>query len=128
MQKTLLIGVGAFALLNAAYMWTATGHWYDTVPGVAQTGPLNRHFALDVGLAFLSSGLALLWAGLRADRSAALCGAAWLVFHALFHIWIWLHRGLPTDLVALTNLGGIQLPALLALWAALTLIQKDHSQ
>jgi hypothetical protein len=40
-----------------------------------------------------------------------------LVLHALFHVWIWVHRGLPADVIALTNLAGIQLPA----WGALIL-------
>jgi hypothetical protein len=53
----------------------------------------------------------------NSDRSAALCGAFWLVLHALFHVWIWVHRGLPADVIALTNLAGIQLPA----WGALIL-------
>ncbi len=128
MQKPVLLAVGAFALVNAGYIWFATGHWYVTVPGVAATGPLNTHFARDVGLAFFSSGLALLWAGRRGDRSAALCGASWLGLHAVYRIWIWGARGLPADLVALTNLLGIQLPALAALWAAFTLTRKGAGQ
>jgi hypothetical protein len=39
----------------------------------------------------------------------------------MFHIWIWVHRGLPVDFVALSNLVGIQFPAFIALWAALSL-------
>lgn len=128
MQKTVLLAVGVFALGNAGYIWFATGHWYETVPGVVATGPLNTHFARDVGLAFLSSGLVLLWAGQRGDRSAALCGGSWLGLHAVYHIWIWVARGLPADLVALTNLLGIQLPALAALWAAFTLTRKEAEQ
>ena len=125
MQRLLLVGTGAYALVNAAYIWGATQHWYNTIPGVVQTGPLNLHFARDVALAFLASGLALIWAGRRCDRSAAVCGSAWLIFHAMFHIWIWVHRGLPADLIALANLAGIQLPALIALWAALNLHETE---
>ncbi|OED45947.1 hypothetical protein AB838_21995 [Rhodobacteraceae bacterium (ex Bugula neritina AB1)] len=121
MQRIILAAAGGFALINAAYMWAATPHWYATLPGVQMTGPLNIHFARDVALAFLSSGLALAWAALKTDRSAAVCGSAWLVFHALFHIWIWSHRGFPADLIALTNFTGIQLPAAAVLWAAFTL-------
>ena len=128
MRKPLLLAVGVYALGNAGYIWVATGHWYATVPGVAATGPLNIHFARDVGLVFLSSGLALLWAGHRGDRSAALCGASWLGLHALYHIWIWVARGVPADLVALTNLLGIQLPALAALWAALAMTRMEPGQ
>ena len=117
MQKLLLIGVGVLSVGTAAWMWGGTRHWYETVPGVSGTGPLNLQFAKDVALAYFSSGVALIWAGVNSDRSAALCGAFWLVLHALFHVWIWVHRGLPADVIALTNLAGIQLPA----WGALIL-------
>ncbi|MGR3760028.1 hypothetical protein ACUXV3_07815 [Roseobacteraceae bacterium NS-SX3] len=128
MQRIILIGIGGFALVNAAYMWGGVQHWYDTVPGVSQTGPLNRHFARDVALAFLSSGMALIWAGRNSDKTAAVFGAAWLIFHAVFHAWIWMHRGFPADLIALTNLVGIQFPAGLAGWAALTLHRVEVAQ
>ncbi|WP_235963027.1 hypothetical protein [Ruegeria haliotis] len=121
MRRKVLIGVGGISVLTAAYMWTATQHWYHSVPGVAYTGPLNFHFAKDVALAYLSSGAALIWAGIKHDKSAGICGASWLVLHALFHVWIWLHRGTPADLVALTNLIGIQIPAFAGFISALTL-------
>lgn len=117
MRHTVLIAVGGLSLGTAAYIWTATNHWYTSVPGVSLTGPLNFHFARDVALAYLASGAALIWAGVKHDRSAGVCGASWLVLHAVFHIWIWIHRGSPMDVVALTNLTGIQVPAFLAMWA-----------
>lgn len=117
MRHTVLIAVGGLSLGTAAYIWTATNHWYNSVPGVSLTGPLNFHFARDVALAYLASGAALIWAGVKHDRSAGVCGASWLVLHAVFHIWIWIHRGSPMDVVALTNLTGIQVPAFLAMWA-----------
>ena len=93
MTRTVLLGVGAYSLLNAIYIWGATQHWYATIPGVALTGPLNLHFAKDVALAFLSSGLALIWAGRHGDKSAGVFGAIWLGLHALFHIWRHLRLG-----------------------------------
>ena len=121
MRERVLITVGGISVATAAYIWMAPLHWYDTVPGVALTGPLNLHFAKDVALAYLASGAALIWAGVRRDRSAAICGASWLVFHALLHIGMWLHRGVPADMVALTNLTGIQIPAFAGLMAAIGL-------
>lgn len=121
MRSLVLIGVGGLSVLTAAYMWTATQHWYLAVPGVEQTGPMNFHFAKDIALVFLTSGGALIWAGVKHDKSAGVCGASWLVLHALFHVWIWLHRGAPVDLIALTNLIGIQLPALAGLISAVSL-------
>lgn len=121
MRILVLIGVGGLSVLTAAYMWAATQHWYHTIPGVALTGPLNVHFAKDVALAYLASGAALLWAGIKHDKSAGICGASWLVLHAVFHIWIWFHRGTPFDLIALTNLIGIQVPAFSGFFAAASL-------
>ena len=124
MRRLTLTAIGFFAILTGAYIWFNPGHWYANVPGVAGTGPLNTHFARDVALAFLTSGAALCYAARRADRVLALFGCAWLVLHALFHLWIWGHRGLPLDGIALTNVTGIQLPAVVALWAAATLPPK----
>ena len=121
MRSLVLIGVGGLSVITATYMWTATQHWYLTVPGVEQTGPMNFHFAKDVALAYLTSGVALIWAGVKHDKSVGVCGASWLVLHALFHVWIWLHRGTPMDLVALTNLIGIQAPAFAGLISAANL-------
>ena len=59
------------------------------------------------------------WGAGKRNVTAAVFGAAWPCFHALFHIWIWLGRGVPFDEIALVNLVGIQLPAWLALMAAL---------
>ena len=125
MQKIALFIVGIFALIIAAYMWLTPEHWYQTVPGVQETGPLNLHFARDVGLAFLSSGIALVYAVRLGDARLAFFGASWLIFHALFHLWIWLHRGMPMDLIAFTNFAGILLPAVLALWAAMTFPKEE---
>ena len=121
MRNVVLIGVGGLSVTTAAYIWAATQHWYVTIPGVRHTGPMNFHFAKDVSLAYLSSGAALIWAGVKHDKSAAICGASWLALHALFHIWIWFHRGTPADLVALTNLMGIQAPAFAGVLAAINL-------
>lgn len=121
MQRVILIGVGGLSLCTAAYIWGATQHWYDSVPGVVETGPLNMHFARDVALAYLASGVGLIWAGMKLEKSAGMIGALWLVLHAVFHISIWINRGMPADLVAITNLMGIQIPAFAAALAALTL-------
>lgn len=121
MRNLFLIGVGGFSVVTAAYIWTSPQHWYNTIPGVGLTGPMNVHFAKDVALAYLTSGAALIWAGVRRDRPVGLFGAAWPVFHAVFHIWIWIHRGAPVDLVAMVNLTGIQIPAFAGLILALGL-------
>jgi len=127
MHRIILVGTGGISIVTGAYIWAATQHWYDNVPGVVLTGPLNFHFAKDVALAYLASGSALVWAGLKYDKSAGICGASWLVLHAMLHIWMWIHRGLPLDVIALTNLTGIQVPAFFAFFAAISL-QAERSQ
>ena len=118
-MKIVLFAVAALYLGTAVYMFVAPQAFYDGTPGVAMMGPFNVHFIRDAGLAFLTSGGALLWGGLKANRTLAVFGAMWPCLHAVFHVWIWLARGVPMDQVALVNLVGIQLPAWLALTAAL---------
>ena len=58
----------------------------------------------------------------------AIIGATWPALHALFHIWIWISRGFPLDHVASSNLTAIQLPAWLALAAALNFARKEAAR
>ncbi|MEP3345241.1 MAG: hypothetical protein ABJN34_10360 [Litoreibacter sp.] len=78
MTRIILIGLGVLSTGTAVYIWAATQHWYDNVPGVAATGPLNLHFAKDVALAYLASGGALIWAAVKSERSVGFsvrCGS-----------------------------------------------------
>ncbi len=125
MWRPILLLIAAAHFANALMMWFAPHTWYETVPGVAMMGPFNLHFVRDIALAFGMSSGALAYGALRLDRTAAICGATWPALHALFHIWIWFARGLPLDQVALVNLAGIQIPAWLALAAALNFTRKE---
>jgi len=108
-------------LVLAGMMFFAPMLWYQTTPGVAQTGPFNMHFIMDIGLVFLMSGLAMGYGLYRRDQTALVIGALWPCLHAAFHIFIWFQRGNPFDFVALSNLVGIQLPA----WGTLILALKS---
>lgn len=125
MWRSILFLIAALNACNALYMWFAPHAWYDAVPGVAMMGPFNLHFVRDIALAFGMSAGVLFYGALKPDRNAAVCGATWPAMHALFHIWIWLARGLPFDEIALVNLVGIQVPAWLALAAALKFTRKE---
>ena len=118
MRRAILFLAAALFVSAGTYMLVAPAEWYAATPGVTKTGPFNVHFVRDIGLAFLAGGGAMAWGAVKTDRSAALWGAAWPCLHALFHVQIWLARGLPLDTVATVNLTAIQLPAWLALWAA----------
>ncbi|MFN3214084.1 MAG: hypothetical protein ACE37M_13350 [Henriciella sp.] len=120
-MKLILYGVGGLYLFTAIYMFAAPQVFYDQTPGVAMMGPFNTHFIQDAGLAFLTSGGALLWGGRYRNRSVAIFGAVWVCLHATLHAWVWIARGTPLDQVALINLVGIQVPAWLALFAAMKL-------
>ena len=108
--------IGAASALNGAFMLIDGGRWYDTVPGLAHTGPYNAHFVADIGAADLVSGMAL---AARAWRPrywpAALAGAAFFAMHAIIHVLDLLaHRsGAP-----LVDVGLVIVPAAIALLAA----------
>ena len=92
-----LVILGLFHLGNGLFMIAAPDSWYAAVPGVIQTGPMNHHFIVDIGLAFMASG-AFMILGTRERMAAfALAGATWPALHALFHVWEWIADGIPAD-------------------------------
>lgn len=126
MWRNILIVLAVFFIGSATVMWFAPQWWYGSTPGVAMMGPFNLHFIRDVALAFLVSGGALGWGYFKHDKTAMVFGALWPCLHAVFHIWIWVTmRGMPFDQIAAVNLFGIQMPAWLALIAALKAKQKQ---
>ena len=109
-----LLGIGGAA--NGVFMLAAPPLWYDSVPGLAHTGPFNPHFVSDIGVAYLVAGITLIT---RAWRSrywpAAVAGAAFMCGHAIIHVFD----------IALERTGNVSVdvwlvivPALLAAWAA----------
>lgn len=110
-----LIGAGGAA--NGAVMLAAPALWYDSVPGLAHTGPFNPHFVADIGVAYLVASFALLARAWRPRYwPAAVAGAAFMCGHAIIHVM---------DIVAerTGNVGVdvwlVIVPALLAAWASL---------
>jgi len=95
-----LLGVlGVIHLANGLFMVGDPHGWYWATPGVSRTGPVNHHFLVDIGLAFVVSGFGML-IGLRPGRVAAtfaLAGATWPALHAFFHVWEWFADGAPRD-------------------------------
>jgi hypothetical protein len=97
--RILLLLLGLFHLANGLHMLIAPLAWYGAVPGVAQTGPFNAHFILDIAMAFVASGAGLML-GARRGRDAALfaiAGATWPALHALIHVEGWVTHGFPKD-------------------------------
>jgi hypothetical protein len=89
MRKILAAIFAVLSIINGLIMLLAGRTWYDTVPGVTDTGPYNPHFVQDIGVAFVVAGLAL---AARAWRGrywpAAVAGAGFLLAHGLIHLGI----------------------------------------
>lgn len=118
MHKLLTYALGLIQLATGAALLLVPRVFYDLVPGVAETGPFNSHFARDAGAAFLVAAAGLFW--MAADKRAWPAGAAaagFLGLHGLIHVWDGLagREGAEHLIVDLPVLLGF---ALLALWLA----------
>jgi len=119
-MRIILFVISIYYLGLATLIWFAPMQWYETTPGVAMMGPFNLHFIRDAALTYLVSGAAMFWGTWKSDKTALVIGAAWPALHAVYHMCMWVMRGMPFDLVAAVNFSGIQLPA----WIALLIIFK----
>ena len=106
---------------NGLWMLTAPLTWYDTIPGVVDTGPFNSHFIRDIGFAFVLSGIASVIAALRPHQFALwlAAGSAWPAMHALLHLAEWTTHGMPAAAVATAELLAIQLPVVTGMTLAI---------
>lgn len=86
MNRIILILAAIFFTVLAAQMWFAPQYWYDNTPGVSNMGPFNLHFILDAALAFLASGLAIIWGLVKHDKTALIFGAFWPCLYMLLFI------------------------------------------
>lgn len=115
-KRVLAIALGLSGAANGVFMLAAPPLWYDSVPGLAHTGPFNPHFVSDIGVAYLVASVALLARAWRPRYwPAAIAGAAFMCGHAIIHVFdIVLERtgnaGVDVWLVIV--------PALLAAWVA----------
>jgi hypothetical protein len=118
MRVVLSVVLGLALGTNGLWMLAAPASWYQAIPGVPDTGPMNPHFIRDIGCAFLVAALALFWlACSRRAWPAALAGGTFLTLHALVHVWDTLAgREHPNRLLA--EVATVILPAVLVLWLA----------
>ena len=119
--------LGLVSIANALWMLVGPMHWYTDLPTTApHTGPFNPHFVRDIGCAFLTVGIALVWAA-RARRfrvPLVTTAALFLGFHALLHVWDTSTGALDLHHVWL-DLPGVYLPAVLSGWAAFALARHE---
>src|SRR3546814_5141163 len=80
LAQFLLLIAAVTCIANGAFMLAKPLDWYVFVPTVVTTGPPNAHFIRDIGLAYLGSGLILLYAAANPIRHwrAAVVGGLWL--------------------------------------------------
>ncbi len=86
--KIVLNFFGASNVGNGLWMLFFVDNWFTTLPGVHDTGPINRHFIHDVGLVYLLAGLALIWCATHIKTTKYLYLAVMLFFvgHAGIHV------------------------------------------
>jgi hypothetical protein len=126
MQRRWIAAIMAvFNGVNGLVMLFASSAWWESIPGVADTGPFNPHFVQDVGAAFMIAGLALAARAWRPDYwPAALAGSAFLVVHAFIHL-VLIASG--HDHHAAANLAAVVLPAALAMYSAFPSRDERHA-
>lgn len=85
----LVLAVGLFALVFGLFMIISPLDWYTAIPTVITTGPPNKHFIRDIGIAYASCGFILLYASVNIHMRwmAALAGGLWLSLHGALHIY-----------------------------------------
>jgi len=86
MTKSILLLLAVYFAGLAAYLILLPLTFYQTIPGVSDTGPFNDHFSRDVGFAFLVSAAGLYLGAVRGDKTLAVLGAAFPVLHGVFHV------------------------------------------
>ncbi|MGH0029144.1 MAG: hypothetical protein ACQGVC_05105 [Myxococcota bacterium] len=119
----LVLGVGSVA--NALWMLAGPMHWYEELPAaVPDTGPFNPHFVRDIGCAFLTVGVAQVWAAFRPALRYPLVAIAtlFLAAHAVLHVYDTAVGNLPNDHWWL-DAPGVYLPALVL--AGVTWMLRD---
>lgn len=126
----LFLVLGLVSLGNALWMLAGPMHWYTELPAaVPDTGPFNAHFVRDIGCAFLTVGVALLWAALepKLRRPLSVVAALFLASHALLHVYDTGRGALDASHWGL-DLLGVYVPALLVVGAAAVITRREKAR
>lgn len=80
--------LGVLSIANGSWMVLHAPTWFDSVPGVTDTGPYNGHLVRDVGLAYMVSGIGFVWCAFNLRRCWLLivAQAMWATGHAALHV------------------------------------------
>jgi len=119
----ILASIGAGACLNGVWMLLDAERWFGLI--AASTGPFNVHLVRDIGAAYLTSGVALLWGARRPALRGPLGAVAgiFLGLHALTHVFE-AASGVTSLGHLLEDLPGVHLPALLVCWLAVASLRR----
>lgn len=112
---TIAIVLGLGSLANGIFMTVAPEPWYWAIPGVPDRGPFNQHFVRDIGINYALIGAAFIYGAVYVKQRFLLwlIPTAWLMGHAIFHIWEVI-VGICGPESLIEDFAGVTLPALLA--------------
>ncbi|MEO9613703.1 MAG: hypothetical protein ABJG86_16620 [Nitratireductor sp.] len=120
-MRIILLLVALYQATNGLFMLAMPELWYQNIPDVTHTGPLNTHFVRDIGFGFLAAALSLALAARRRGADATIWpGAAFLGGHAVLHLTEMALHGIA-PLAGARDIATIVVPGLtplaVALWA-----------
>ncbi len=107
-------------LLAGTAIFLGPRQFHLLTPGVALFGPFNAHFIRDVGLMYVASGLVGLYGVRSGSVPVGIAAALWSCLHAVFHLHVWVDRGLPLDGIFLFDLSLVIVPPFLVVLTLLT--------
>jgi hypothetical protein len=114
----ILLILGVLAAGNGVVMLLAPEPWFVRI--AADTGPFNIHLVRDVGAAYLTSGVAAVWAARTPAWRAPLAAAAALFqgLHGAIHLFE-VASGIQPASHLVADFPGVYLPTLLLVIVAL---------
>jgi hypothetical protein len=112
----LLLGLGG--IVNGIFMLFTSEAWFGAI--AAYTGPFNVHLVQDVGAAYVTAGIASVWAARAPAWRAPLAASAalFLGLHGGIHL-VEVLRGVQPAAHLVEDFPGVYLPALLLAGIAL---------
>jgi hypothetical protein len=127
--RIVLTCLAALGVANAAWMLVDPEGWYGGLPAaVPDFGPFNHHFVKDIGCAYLTCGIAIVWAAFRPVVRVPLLAVATIFYvaHGLVHV-----RDTGAGLVSarhwLIDVPGVYLPALVLVALTLYLRKRERA-
>jgi len=108
----LLLLLGAGGVVNGLFMLFTSATWFERI--AARTGPFNAHLVRDVGAAYVTSGIASVWAAAAPAWRVPLASAAalFLGLHGAIHVAEVVSGAEPPSRLV-EDFPGVYLPALL---------------